>query len=170
MCRLSIIVAACAAVMFGTAVHAQPAQPPAAPPPPPEYGSPIMQELAMKVAAATQAKAKEIGQRVVISIVGPAGDLIYFTKMDGAQYGSIEVSLHKAKTSALYRRPTMVFEQALAKGGGAMSILLLPNVIASGGGVPLIVGGKLIGALGVSGSPTGTIDAEAAAAGVAALK
>lgn len=103
MGRLSVAtMAACIALILGSTVHAQQ---PAAPPPPPDYGMPVTQEQAVKIAAATQAKAKELGQRVVITIVGPAGDLIYFTKMDGAQNGSIDVSQKKARSAALFRRP-----------------------------------------------------------------
>lgn len=156
-------VATSAAILFGSSAFAQQ-------PPPPVYGLPISQEQAMKAAGAAQAKAKEIGQRVVITIVGPAGDLIYFTKMDGAQYGSVDISQKKARSAAKFRRPTKVFEDLIAKGGGFLSFLTLPDVIASAGGLPLMHDGKIIGAIGVSGSPNGTIDAEASQAGVDAVK
>lgn len=129
---------------------------------------PITQAQAMKVAAAAQAKAKTLNIHTAITIVGPAGDLIYFTKMDGTQNGSVAVSQEKARTAALFRRPSKVWEDAVAKGGTA--IMTLPNVIASAGGVPLEVDGKIIGAIGVSGAPKGTIDAEAAQAGADSLK
>ena len=172
MVRLSVAaVAACIAFTLAGAVHAQqPAAPAAAPPPPPDYGMPVTQEQAMKVAAAAQAKAKELGQRVVITVVAASGDLVYFTKMDGAQYGSIAVSQSKARGAALFRRPTKVFEEALAKGGPTLTLLTLPGVIASAGGVPIIIDGKVAGAIGVSGSPSGAIDHEASEAGIAALK
>lgn len=164
MARFSLIAAATSfALMFGSAVWAQPASPP-------DYGLPVTQEQAMKIAAAAQVKAKEIGQRVIITVVGPSGDLIYFTKMDGAQYGSIAISQQKARTAAIFRRPTKIFEEALAKGGPTLTLLTLPGVIASAGGVPIIIGGKVAGALGVSGSPTGSIDEQAALAGLDALK
>jgi uncharacterized protein GlcG (DUF336 family) len=164
MARFSLIAAATSfALMFGSAVQAQPA-------PPPDYDLPVTQEQAMKIAAAAQVKAKEIGQRVIITVVGPSGDLIYFTKMDGAQYGSIAISQQKARTAAIFRRPTKIFEEALAKGGPTLTLLTLPGVIASAGGVPIIIGGKVAGALGVSGSPSGSIDEQAALAGLDALK
>ena len=79
MLRFSVIsTAAAVAITFGSAAQAQPV-------PPPNYGLPVTQEQAMKIAAAAQVKAKELGQRVIITIVGPAGGLIFFTKMDGAQ-------------------------------------------------------------------------------------
>lgn len=164
---LLITMAAGAALIFGTAVYAQQ---PAAPPPPPDYGLPVTQEQAMKIAVAAQEGAKKLGQRVVITIVGPAGDLIYFTKMDGAQNGSIAVSQQKAKSAALFRRPTKVFEELIAKGGPTITLMTLPGVIASAGGLPIVIGGKIAGAIGVSGSPAGSIDAEAAQAGLDALK
>jgi uncharacterized protein GlcG (DUF336 family) len=156
-------VAAAVGLAFASAVQAQPA-------PPPDYGPPVTQGQAMKIAVATQAKAKELGQRVVITIVGPAGDLIYFTKMDGAQYGSIAVSQQKAKTATLFRRPTKVFEELMGKGGPSMTLMTLPNVIASAGGLPILIDGKIVGAIGVSGSPMGSIDEQAALAGLEALK
>jgi uncharacterized protein GlcG (DUF336 family) len=146
------------------------AQQQAAPPPPPEYGMPPTQAQAMKAAAAAVEKAKQLNIHAAVTIVGPSGDLVYFTKMDGTQYGSVFVSQNKARTAAMFRRPTKVFEDLLAKGGPTLTFLTLPNVIASAGGVPLMVDGKIIGAIGVSGAPAGTIDAEAAQAGADALK
>lgn len=168
MLRLSLLsLAACATLALGTAAHAQQA---AAPPPPPDYGAPVTQEQAMKIAAATQEAAKKLGQRVVITIVGPAGDLIYFTKMDGAQYGSIDISQKKARAAALFRRPTRIFEELIAKGGPTITLMTLPGVIASAGGLPIMIGGKVAGAIGVSGSPAGSIDAEAGQVGLDTLK
>jgi glc operon protein GlcG len=171
MSRMSVIILAIGtAVLAGSAAYAQQPAAPAAAPSPPDYGTPVTQEQAMKVAAAAQEGAKKLGQRVVITIVGPSGDLVYFTKMDGAQFGSIAISQTKARTAAIFRRPTKVFEEALAKGGPTLTLLTLPGVIASAGGVPIMIGGKVAGAVGVSGSPNGSIDHEAAEAGLAALK
>jgi uncharacterized protein GlcG (DUF336 family) len=157
--------AVCAAAVVGTGAQAQ--QPA---PQPPEYGMPITQAQAMKVAAAAQEQATKLNIHAVITIVGPSGDLIYFTKMDRAQYGSVEISQQKARTAALFRRPSKVFEEALAGGGAAVTMLTLRGIAASAGGIPLMVGGKVIGAIGVSGGPRGAIDAEAAQAGADALK
>ena len=168
MRHLSLITAlASVAVLFGSAVYAQQ---PAAPPPPPEYGLPITLAQAMKAAAAAQANSQKLGINSVISIVGPSGDLIYFAKMDGAQFGSIAVSQQKAKTAAIYRRPTKVFEDLVAGGGPALTLLTLPGVIASAGGLPILQNGKLVGAIGVSGAPRGVIDQESSQAGIDALK
>lgn len=162
--RRLILAAGAALAFLSVTAYAQ------QPPPPPPYGPPVTQEQAMKLAAATQAEAVKLGQNVVIAIVGPAGDLIYFTKMDRAQYGSIQIAMKKARAAARFRRPTKVFEEGLAKGGGALTLLTLPGVIASAGGIPIVIDGKIAGAIGVSGSPMGSIDAQAAQAGLDTLK
>ncbi len=86
---------------------------------------------------------------MAITIVGNGGELIYFEKMDDTQTGSIEVSMAKARTAALFKRPTKAFSDAVA--GGASALLSMPGVIAISGGAPLMSHGKMIGALGVSG-------------------
>jgi glc operon protein GlcG len=125
---------------------------------------------AKKVADAAAAEAaKRKWDAFCITIVGPSGDLVYFEKLDNCQYASIEISQHKARTAARYRRPTLVFERLLAKGGFFAYLTTLDNVIASRGGNPLIVGGKVIGAIGVSGG-AGSQDDTLSQAGVAGLK
>jgi uncharacterized protein GlcG (DUF336 family) len=91
-----------------------------------------------------------------IAVVDPNGDLVTFARMDGAQLASIAISQHKARTAARYRRPTHAFEDAVQK-FGFNYILTLDDVIASRGGIPLIEGGKIIGAVGCSGG-TGSQD------------
>ena len=125
---------------------------------------------ARKVADAAAAEAAKLKwDAFCITIVGPSGDLVYFEKLDNCQYASIKISQHKARTAARYRRPTLVFERLLAKGGFFAYLTTLDNVIASRGGNPLIVGGKVIGAIGVSGG-AGSQDDTLSQAGVAALK
>ena len=104
-----------------------------------------------------------------ISVVGPSGDLVYFEKHDNCQFASISISRHKARTAARYRRPTVVFERLLSKGAFFSYLPTLDDVIASRGGNPLMVGGKIIGAVGVSGG-SGSQDDVISQAGVAALK
>lgn len=168
MRRLSATTLAVAALMFASAAQAQ--QPPAAPPPPLPYGPPVTLAQAMKIAAAAQANSEKLKINSVITIVGPSGDLIYFLKMDGAQYGSIAISQQKAKTAAIFRRPTKVFEDVVAGGGFGLTAMTLPGVIASAGGLPIVQNGKIIGAVGVSGAPRGVIDQESSQAGLDALK
>jgi uncharacterized protein GlcG (DUF336 family) len=106
---------------------------------------------------------------MAITVVGPAGDLVYFAKMDNTQYASVTISQHKARAAATFRRPTKAFEENLGKGFEFIYQLTLDGMIGSQGGVPLIVGGKLIGAIGCSGG-TGPQDLQSCMAGVNALK
>jgi uncharacterized protein GlcG (DUF336 family) len=137
---------------------------------PPPYGEPINLATAKKVAsAATAEAAKRKWDGFCIAIVGPSGDLVYFEKLDNCQFASVTISQHKARTAARYRRPTLVFETLIGKGPYFNYLTTLDDVIASRGGNPLIVGGKVIGAIGVSGG-AGSQDDVLSQAGVASLK
>jgi len=144
------------------AVHAQ------APQPQLEYGPPITNEQAKAVAAAAVAEAKKNNWRMAIAIVGPAAELIYFERMDGAQLASTEISQAKARTSVLFRRPSKAFADQFAAGNTAF-VTFPERPVASEGGVPIVVGGKIIGAIGASGG-TGQQDGTTAAAGAGAAK
>ena len=133
------------------------------------YGETITLEQAKKVADAALAESAKRGWQMCISVVGPTGDLIVFEKMDQCQFASITISQHKARTAARYRRPTVVFERLLAKGDFFSYLTTLDDVIASRGGNPLMVGGKVVGAIGVSGG-SGAQDDLLSQAGVAVLK
>ena len=111
----------------------------------------------------------EIGTRFCVSVVNPSGDLVYFEKQDNCQYASIGISQQKARTAARYRRPTLFFETLLGKGPYFAYLTTLGDAIASRGGNPLVVDGKVIGAIGVSGG-TGSQDNVVSLAGQAALK
>lgn len=137
--------------------------------PPPPYGEQIGIEMAKKAAAAAAVEAKKINTFMAISVVSPSGDLVYFEKMDNTQFASIAISIHKAKAAATFRRPTLVFEERVAAGGVGLTVMTLDGVIASPGGNPIIVDGKLIGAIGVSGG-TGAQDDQVSKAGLAGLK
>jgi uncharacterized protein GlcG (DUF336 family) len=104
-----------------------------------------------------------------IAVVAPSGDLVYFEKDDNCQYASIAISQHKARTAARYRRATVVFERLLGKGDFFSYLPTLDDVIASRGGNPLVVNGKVIGAIGCSGG-SGSQDDVISQAGAAALK
>ena len=133
------------------------------------YGETINIETAKKVAAAAVAEATKHNWKLCVAIAAPSGDLVYFERMDNCQYASIAISQHKARASAKYRRPTLVFETLIGKSPYFAYLPTLDDVIASRGGNPLIVGGKLVGAIGVSGG-TGSQDDVASQAGVAAIK
>ena len=136
----------------------------------PPYGETINIETAKKAAAAAIAEAvKRNWNGLCVAIVGPSGDLVYFEKQDNCQFASVTISQHKARTAARYRRPTLVFERLLGKGSFFAYLPTLDDVIASRGGNPLMVGGKIIGAIGVSGG-TGSQDDVVSQAGAAALK
>jgi glc operon protein GlcG len=152
------------------ALAQQAAPPPPPPPPPPEYGLPISNDQAKEAAAAALAEAKKNNWHMAIAVVGPDGNLVYFEKLDGTQNASSSLALAKAKTSALFRRPSKVFADQFAAGNtGFMSFPDDARPIASEGGIPIVVSGKLIGAIGASGG-TGQQDGVAATAGANAVK
>lgn len=136
----------------------------------PAYGEPINLDNAKKAAEAAMAEAKKRNWNVFcIAVVGPSGDLVYFERQDNCQFASVQISQHKARTAARYRRPTLVFERLLGRGNFFTYLSTLDDVIASRGGNPLMVGGKVVGAIGVSGG-SGAQDDVVSQAGVAALK
>jgi len=138
---------------------------------PPAYGETINTENAKKVAAAAIAEAqKRNWNGFCVAIVGPSGDLVYFERQDNCQFASNGISQQKARAAARYRRPTVVFERLLGKGDFFAYLPTLANdFIASRGGNPIMVGGKVVGAIGVSGG-AGSQDDVVSQAGVAALK
>ena len=161
-----------AGLWFGAAAHAQQPAPPAPAPlrrrPRPTTGRPITNEQAKAVAAAAFAEAKKNNWRMAFTIVGPAGELVYFEKMDGTQHASIEISRAKARTAVFFRRPSKAFADQYAAGNTAFTTFP-EQPIASEGGVLIIVNGKIIGAIGASGG-TGQQDGVAATAGASAVK
>jgi uncharacterized protein GlcG (DUF336 family) len=161
----SFAVVASATVMFASIVYAQ--QQGAPPPPAPPFGPSISLEQAKKVAAAAEAEAKKKNLNSAFAILEPNGALVYFAKMDGTQYAAINVAMDKALSAALYRRPTAAFEAGLRAGN--TYLLNLRNMNAVPGGIPIVVDGKLIGAIGVSGG-SGPEDVQVAEAGAAGLK
>ncbi len=130
------------------------------------YGAPIGVEIARKLASAAIAEGKKNGWMVAAAIVDPGGDLVYFERIDGTQAGSSHVSAEKARCAVAFKRPTKAFEDALA--GGRMAILGMPGAVPLEGGIPLIVGGEVVGAIGVSGA-TSQQDGVCAKAGADAL-
>ncbi len=135
----------------------------------PSYGTAVNLETAQKILAAATAEAKKNDWNVVIAIVDTAGHPVLLQRLDDTQYASVEVALQKAKSAAGFRRSTKVFEDAVGGGGTGLRILSLPGAIPVEGGLPIVVGGKIIGAIGVSGV-TSEQDGLIAAAGLAALK
>jgi len=121
---------------------------------------------AKKIAAAAEAEAVKNKWNVVIAVVDEGGQILYLERMDGTQYGSVDVAIKKARTSSAFKRPTKVFEDAVA--GGRNALLALDGALPLEGGLPLAVGGQVVGAIGVSGV-TSQQDGQIAKAGVDAL-
>lgn len=155
-----------AASLFGTFAYAQ-QQPSSPPPPPPAYGMPITLEQARAAIAGAEAESKKNGWNHVFAVVDGGGILIAFEKSDLAGNSSSEIAQAKARTAATFRVPTKAYQDRLA--AGETFILGLPGVVPAAGGVPIVVGGKLIGAIGVSGA-TPLQDHQSAEAGAAAVK
>ncbi len=122
--------------------------------------------VAKKVAAAAEQTAAQNKWTVVIAIVDEGGHLVYLARIDETQYGSVDVAIRKALTAAAFKRPTKVFEDAIA--GGRTALLGLQAAVPLEGGVPLVIDGKVIGAIGVSGV-TSQQDGVVAKAGADAL-
>jgi glc operon protein GlcG len=123
-------------------------------------------DVAKQLSAAAEAEAAKNNWPVAIAIVDEGGHLVHLAKLDNTQYGSIDVAIQKAQTSAAFKRPTKVFEEAIA--GGRNAIIALKGALPLEGGVPIIHEGKIIGAIGVSGVKS-TEDGQVAKAGVDAL-
>jgi uncharacterized protein GlcG (DUF336 family) len=141
---------------------------PAAGPKLPKYGSPITLQQAKTIAEAALAPAYANDWTMVIAIVDPGGYLVYLEKMDDTQVGSIAIAESKARSAAIFKRPTKMFQDRLARGGDGLLVLRLKDAIPVEGGVPIVVDGRLIGALGVSGGSSAE-DEACAEAGIAAL-
>jgi glc operon protein GlcG len=129
-----------------------------------KYGLPISLGLAKQVASAAEAEATANGWPMVIAIMDTSAHLVVLHKLDHAQLGSVSIAQAKAETSVRFRRPTKVFEDALAAGGIGLRLLSTNNLCPLEGGLPLIQNGEVIGAIGVSGMQS-TQDAQVAAAG-----
>ena len=132
------------------------------------YGPAIRLDVAKQAAAAALAEARRNGWTMVVAIVDTAGELVYFEKMDDTQNGSVKVAVAKARSAALFKRPTKAFQDALTATGDGLRILGLDGAVPVEGGVPLVVNGLIVGAIGVSGG-TSQQDGECAKAGVGAV-
>jgi glc operon protein GlcG len=133
------------------------------------YGPPIALETAKKIAAPAIAEAAKNNWAVAVAIVDPSGNLVYYEKMDNTQLGSAHIAVEKAATAAKFKRPTQAFQDGLAKGAENWRILTLSGVVAAEGGIPLLIEGKIVGAIGVSGM-TSAQDNQCAKAGADSLK
>ena len=133
------------------------------------YGAPINLDAAKKAAAAAITEARKNNWTMAIAITDIGGDLVYFEKMDGTQMGSVKVAQGKSRSAALWKRPTKVLQDLVAEGGAGLRILGLEGAVPIEGGLPLLIDGKFVGAIGVSGG-TGQQDGVVAKAGADTLK
>jgi glc operon protein GlcG len=133
------------------------------------YGLSVSVEDAKKAAAPAMAEARKNNWLMAVAIVDTSGNLVYYEKMDGTQLASANISVEKARSAAQFKRPTKLLQDQVAAGGDGLRILGLPGAVPVEGGIPLVSGGKIIGAIGVSGG-TSSQDGQCAAAGAAVIK
>lgn len=157
--RLKYVLHVVAFFLVGSSAYAQSSPP---------YGAPISLDDAKRVALPALAEARRNSWNVAVAIVDISGNLVYYEKMDDTHLGSVNVSIAKARSAALFRRPTKAFQDVLAAGGEGLRILRLEGAVPLEGGVPIIIDGKIVGAIGVSGV-TSQQDGVIAAAGANAV-
>src|ERR1700704_4639878 len=152
---MKAILGAAALVAISTSAFAQDKRP--------DYGPDVNAVGAKKIAVGVLAECQKNGWNVAVAVVDNHGFLVYFERMDNTQTASIDIAVGKARAAATYRRTTRVFMDAINKGSPATATL--PGVFASPGGVPIMVDGKVTGAVGVSGV-TGDQDEQCSKAGL----
>jgi uncharacterized protein GlcG (DUF336 family) len=162
MSVLKTLACACAfAFLAATAGQAQTVPPP--------YGPPINMENARKVMAAAEAEAAKGNWAVVISIIDSGGNLVMLHRGDDVQLSSLDIAQGKAQTALRFKRPSKVLDDAISGGGAGLRFLALKDIVPLEGGLPILLDGKIVGAIGVSGVLSAQ-DAQTARAGVDALK
>jgi uncharacterized protein GlcG (DUF336 family) len=138
-------------------------------PPPPPYGPPIGIENARKAMTAAEGEAVKNNWAVVIAIIDSGGHIVMLHRRDDVQLSSIELSQGKAKTALMFKRPSKVLDDAISGGGPGLRFLALKDIVPLEGGLPLVIDGKIVGAIGVSGVLSSQ-DAQIAKTGADALK
>ena len=133
------------------------------------YGASVNLDTARKIAATSIADAGKSGFKMAIAIVDTAGDLVYFEKMDGTQVASVNIAQDKARSSVRFKRPTKAMQDILAAGGAGVRFLALQGAVPVEGGLPIIMGGNIVGAIGASGG-TSDQDGQVAKAGADSVK
>ena len=161
---------ACVLAAFALAAGSASAQQPSgtSQQPAPPYGPPITLEQAKRVMAAAELEAAKNSWQVAIAILDSGGNMVMFHKFDNTQLASIGASEGKANTALRFKRPSKALDDAIAAGGAGMRLLALKDITPLEGGLPVMLDGKIIGAIGVSGALSSQ-DAQVARAGVAAV-
>ena len=132
------------------------------------YGPPITNEKAKSVAAAAFAEARKNGWAVTIAIVDISGELVYFEKMDDALFGAIDTAIDKARSAARFKESTKELQELVGRGGEGLRVLGMTGAVPINGGEPLVIAGKIVGAIGVSGIPA-ALDGQIAVAAARSL-
>src|SRR5271155_3356758 len=161
------LVVAAMILLCGLAMARAQTQAPAQAPSP--YGAAVSLENARKAAVPALAEAEKNHWTMAVAIVDTSGNLVYYEKMDNTQLGTANECIDKARCAAAFKRPTKAFQDTLAGGGDGLRVLSLKGVVAVEGGIPLVMDGKIVGAIGVSGGASAQ-DAQCAEAGVDVLK
>ncbi len=133
------------------------------------YGLSINLDTAKKIAASAITEARKNNWTMAVAVVDTGGNLVYFEKMDGTQTGSVRVAISKGRSAVLFKRPTKAFQDMLAAGGEGLRVLRLEGAVPVEGGLPLLMDGKIVGAIGISGG-TSQQDGLVAKAGADTLK
>jgi glc operon protein GlcG len=133
------------------------------------YGMSVNGEGARKAAAAALAEARKNNWTMAAAIVDTSGDLVYFEKLDGTQAASTVIAVDKARSAVRFKRPTKALQDVLAAGGDGLRLLALQGAVPVEGGIPLLMDGKIVGAIGVSGGSSAQ-DGQCAKAGADTVK
>lgn len=133
------------------------------------YGPTVSVENAKKAAAAALVEARRGNWNMAVAVVDTDGILVYYEKMDNTQIGSADVAIDKARTAVRFKRPSKAFQDLVAGGGAGLRVLGLPGAVPIEGGIPLMMNGQIVGAIGVSGDAADH-DGLCATAGAAAVK
>ena len=133
------------------------------------YGASITLDQAKKIATLSVTEAAKNNWKMAIAIVDVAGDLVYFEKMDGTQVASVSIAQDKARSAVRFKRPTKAMQDVLAQGGAGVRFLALQGAIPVEGGLPIVMDGKIVGAIGASGG-TSDQDGLTAKAGADSVK
>ena len=136
---------------------------------PPDYGPPIGLENARKAMSAAEAEASKNNWPVVIAILDSGGHVVMLHRRDNAQLASLEIAQGKAKTALMFKRPTKVLDDAISGGGAGVRFLALKDITPLEGGFPIVMDGKIVGAIGISGVLSAQ-DSQIARAAIDALK
>jgi glc operon protein GlcG len=164
MSRMLALAGALAAFITAGSLAPAAAQQPSTPP----YGPPITLDDAKRAMSAAELEAAKNSWQVAITILDSGGNLVMFHKVDNTQLASIPASEGKARTALTFKRPSKALDDAIAAGGAGLRLLAVKDITPLEGGLPILVDGKIIGAIGVSGALSSQ-DAQVAKAGADAL-